>query len=72
MAGRHVALTSASTFAIAVGLKGLLRRRRPSFVVCALRSFAASARTGRGGGGFWGSVGGGGGGPVVVGERRER
>ena len=42
---------------IAEGVKGLLRMRRDSFVVCALRILEASERRASGLGGSWMSAG---------------
>ena len=51
-AGRHVLERDVRTDAIAVGVKGLLRMRRESLVVCALRTDEASERRASGFGGF--------------------
>lgn len=51
-AGRHVLERDVRMDTIAVGVKGLLRMRRESLVVCALRIDEASERRASGFGGF--------------------
>lgn len=54
MAGRHDDDMDVMMVRMADGVKGLLMSSSESFVVCALRSAAASWRTSRGSGGFGG------------------